>query len=53
MATKYILAALSVVFLAFAIVRMKRAGGRIDPASKTWLIIMFVFATVSTWLFLA
>jgi hypothetical protein len=51
-ATKYILVALSIVFVAFAIARMRRQGGRIDPAAKTWLIITLIFAAVSTWLFL-
>jgi hypothetical protein len=52
MATQYILAALAIVFLAFALARIRR-NGAIDPASKTWLIITVIFAAVSTWLFLS
>ena len=51
-ATKFILAAVTVVFLAFALARIRR-NGAIDPASKTWLIITAIFAAVSTWLFLS
>lgn len=53
MATKYILAAVAIVFLAFALARIRRNAGRIDPAAKTWLIITGIFAAVSTWLFLS
>lgn len=53
MATKYILTALSALFLAFAIARILRDGGRIQGAARTWLIIAITFAAVSTWLFLS
>lgn len=51
MATKYILAALSVVFLILAISRMARSGGAAHPQSRTWLIIGIIFGAVSAWLF--
>ena len=50
MAAKYILAALSVVFLALAIMRLPR-GGVVHPQSRTWLLIGVIFAAVSSWLF--
>jgi len=53
MATRYILGALSLVFLFFALARILRNAGRIDPASRTWLLITAIFAVVSTWLFLS
>lgn len=51
MATKYILAALSVLFLALAITRMARGGGAAHPQSRTWLLIGIIFGAVSAWLF--
>ena len=51
MATKYILAALSVLFLALAITRMARGGGAARPQSRTWLLIGIIFGAVSAWLF--
>ncbi|HVQ16106.1 MAG TPA: hypothetical protein VMS40_21040 [Vicinamibacterales bacterium] len=51
MATKYILAALSVVFLILAVSRMARGGGAAHPQSRTWLLIGVIFAAVSAWLF--
>jgi len=50
-ATKYILAALSVVFLILAVSRMARGGGAAHPQSRTWLLIGVIFAAVSAWLF--
>jgi hypothetical protein len=50
LATKFILAGLAVVFLIAAVLRLGRDRGRIGPASKTWLIIAFVFGAVSLWL---
>jgi len=50
-ATKYILAALSVVFLILAISRMARGGGAAHPQSRTWLLIGVIFGAVSAWLF--
>ena len=52
MAAKYILAGLSVVFLTMAAGRVAR-DGRIQPQSRTWLIVGAIFAVVSTWLFWA
>jgi hypothetical protein len=51
MAAKYILAVFSVVFFIAAIVRLARDKGRLAPASKTWLLVGFIFAAVSIWLF--
>jgi hypothetical protein len=50
-AAKYILAALSVVFIILAISRTARGGGASHPQTKTWLIIGLIFAAVSAWLF--
>lgn len=49
-AAKWVLAVLAVVFLALGALRLARDGGRLAPASKTWLIVGFVFALVSAWL---
>jgi hypothetical protein len=51
MAAKYILGALSIVFLVLTVIRLARDGGRLNPQSKTWLFIGVVFAVVSAWLF--
>jgi hypothetical protein len=50
-ATKYILAALSVVFLLLAVSRVSRAGAAPHPQSRTWLLIAAIFGAVSAWLF--
>jgi hypothetical protein len=50
MAAKYILALLSVAFLAAAARRLAR-DGKLHPQSRTWLLIGVIFAVVSTWLF--
>jgi hypothetical protein len=50
-ATKYILAALSAVFLILAIGRIARGGKAAHPQSRTWLIIGIIFGVVSAWLF--
>jgi len=46
MAAKYILAALSVLFLVLTFARRARA-----PQARTWLLIAIIFAIVSAWLF--
>ena len=51
MAAKYILAALSVLFLVLAFTRMARGGGATHPQSRTWLLIGIIFGLVSAWLF--
>jgi hypothetical protein len=48
-----ILAALSVGFLVFAFLRMRRRGNARDAAARTWLIIGVIFAIVSAWLWFA
>ena len=49
MAAKYILAALSILFLTLAITG--RASGRPRPQTRTWLIVGVMFAVVAAWLF--
>lgn len=50
MATRYIFAALAVVFLIAALQRWAREGRRLGPASRTWLIIGTTFTLVAAWL---
>ena len=49
MLTKYILAGLSIVFLALALARM--AGGKAAGQARAWLLIGVIFGAVSAWLF--
>lgn len=51
MAAKYILAALSAVFLVLAASRIARGGAASHPQTRTWLLIGVIFAAVSAWLF--
>jgi len=51
LAAKYILAALSVVFLILGISRLGRDAGKSHPQSRAWLLIGVIFGTVSVWLF--
>lgn len=50
MAASPILAILSLVFFAAALLRLRRDAWRIGPASRTWLIVGAVFAVVAAWL---
>jgi hypothetical protein len=50
MATKYLLALLSVAFLIAGALRLSR-DGKLHPQSRTWLLVGAIFALVSTWLF--
>jgi preprotein translocase subunit SecF len=50
MLTKYILGALSLVFLALALMRMASGGAK--GQIRTWLLIGVIFGIVSAWLFL-
>jgi hypothetical protein len=50
-AAKYILAALSVLFLILAFTQMARGGGAAHPQSRTWLLVGIIFGIVSAWLF--
>jgi hypothetical protein len=52
MLTKYILGALSIVFLALAFIRMASGGTKAHPQIRTWLIIGIIFGAVSAYLFL-
>jgi len=49
MSAMYILPVLACVFLAAGFWRMAHASRR-DPAARTWLLIAFLFAAVSAWL---
>ena len=51
MAAKYILAALSALFLVLAVWRMAGGGVTSHPQTRTWLLIGVIFAVVSAWLF--
>ena len=53
MKTEHILAIIASAFLLLSIRRIILNGGRVDPASKTWLIITVIFFAVSAWLFLS
>ena len=51
MQARYILAALAVVFLVAAAARWARhAPRRIDAATRTWLLIAFIFTAIAAWL---
>ena len=52
MHAREILATLAIVFAAIAIARRLRRGPGFDPALRTWLIVVLVFAGVSGWLYL-
>ena len=53
MQARYILPVIAAAFFVFAALRVMRAGGRIDPASRTWLLIAVIFGAVSLWLWLS
>jgi ribose/xylose/arabinose/galactoside ABC-type transport system permease subunit len=50
-ATKFILATLSGVFLILGMTRLLRDGGKLKPAAKSWLWVGSIFGVVSLWLF--
>jgi hypothetical protein len=50
MAAKYILAALSALFLVLAAWRLAGGTAASHPQARTWLIIGVIFALVSAWL---
>jgi hypothetical protein len=50
-AAKYILAALSVVFLVMGTFGVVRGGGRLRAQHRSWLLVGVAFAAVSAWLF--
>jgi hypothetical protein len=52
MLTKYILGALSAVFLVLAFSRMASGGTKAHPQIRTWLLIGIIFGVVSAYLFL-
>jgi len=52
-ATKYILGVSALIFLFLATFRIVRDGGRITPASRTWLTIGIIFALVSGYLWMS
>jgi len=51
MSAKYILAVLSVVFIALAARRLGQGGGKLTGQARTWFIIGGIFGAVSLWLF--
>ena len=51
MTTKYILAALSVVFLVLGASGALRERGPAHPQHRTWLLVGLIFAAISAWLF--
>ena len=51
-AAKYILAALSLVFLSMAASRRTRDGAGAASQARTWMIVGVTFAVVSAWLFI-
>lgn len=52
MNARIILPALALFALVAAAIRLVRDGGRIAPASRTWLLVGVIFAAVSGWLWL-
>jgi hypothetical protein len=50
LATKYILAALAIIFFSAAAIRLLRTRNSADLAARTWVIIAVIFAAVSGWL---
>ena len=52
MLAKYILGALSLVFLALALFRIAGGGGKAYAQVRTWLLIGVIFGVVSACLFL-
>ncbi len=52
MAARYILGALSFIFVAAAVIRWLQDHGQITPASRTWGLVGVIFALVSIWLWL-
>jgi len=46
-AAKYILAAVSIVFIGLSLLR----GGWSHPQPRTWLLVGMIFGVVSAWLF--
>lgn len=51
MSAKYILAALSVIFITLAARRLGQAGGKLNSQARTWFIVGGIFGAVSVWLF--
>lgn len=51
MATKYVLAALAIVFVVLGSVRTLSHGTKANPQARTWLLIGGIFGAVSVWLF--
>ncbi|HYP84234.1 hypothetical protein [Variovorax sp.] len=50
MQARHILTIVAAAFLAAALVRLVRDGGRLGPASRTWLLVALVFGGISAWL---
>lgn len=52
MGAKYILAAVSAIFLVLAATRLARGAGIGHPQTRAWLLVGVIFALVSVFLFL-
>ncbi len=52
MAAKFIIPLVGALFLVLAIARFAKDGGRLTPASRTWLLVGAIFSAVSVWLWL-
>ena len=50
MTATFILSALAVIFFIAAVIRLTRAGGKLEAQSRAWLFISVIFAVVSVWL---
>jgi hypothetical protein len=50
--TKYILAGVAIIFVVATAVRLTQSR-RLDPQSRTWLLISIIFGLVSAWLWVA
>lgn len=50
MQARLVLAAFAAVFLIAAAMRWARNARRVDPATRTWLLIAFIFTAVAAWL---
>jgi len=52
LAAKYVLSVMAMIFMMLSAARIVRDGGRIAPASRTWLTIGIIFALVGGYLWM-
>ena len=50
MQARLILAALAIAFVVAAALRWARNARRVDSATRTWLLIAFIFTAIAAWL---